>query len=83
MVRCANRSGTTVNALGGSTCCETHHFPGGSLHAPYELLSPLAVGKVMIKATKWRGSSSEAGRTISSADRNLFKCALQNRQTLP
>ena len=50
MVRYANRSGTTVSALDGSTCCETHHFPGGSLHAPYELLSPLTVCKVMIKA---------------------------------
>ena len=52
MVRCANRSGTTVTVFIGSTCCATHHFPGSSLHAPYELPPPLAVGKVTIKAPR-------------------------------
>ena len=34
----------------GSTPCVTHHFPAGSLHAPYGRRSLLAVGRVMIKA---------------------------------
>ena len=35
MVRCANRSRTARRFPKGSTPCVTHHFPGGSLHAPY------------------------------------------------
>ena len=50
MVRYANRSKTGVSVPKGSTPCVTHHFPAGSLHAPYDLLSPLVIGKVMIKA---------------------------------
>ena len=50
MVRYANRSKTGVSVPKGSTPCVTHHFPAGSLHAPYGPLSLLAVGKVMIKA---------------------------------
>ena len=37
MVRCANRSRTATNVSKGSTPCVTHHFPSGSLHAPYSL----------------------------------------------
>ena len=50
MVRYANRSKTGATLPEGSTPCVTHHFPAGSLHAPYDLLSLPAVGKVMIKA---------------------------------
>ena len=50
MVRYANRSKTRVSVLKSSTPCVTHHFPAGSLYAPYDLLSMLSVGKVMIKA---------------------------------
>ncbi len=51
MVRYANRSRTGASVPKGSTPCVTHHFPAGSLHAPYDLLSLLAVGKVTIKAS--------------------------------
>ena len=37
MVRCANRSRTAIGVFKGSTPCVTHHFPSGSLHAPYRL----------------------------------------------
>ncbi|MEI8371721.1 MAG: hypothetical protein WCJ35_02685 [Planctomycetota bacterium] len=50
MVRYANGSGTAVSAFSVSTSCATHHFPAGSLHAPYGLPSLPAVGKVMTKA---------------------------------
>ena len=49
MVRYANRSRIAIRVPNSSTPCATHHFPG-SLHAPYDLLPLLAVGKVMIKA---------------------------------
>ena len=39
MVRYANRSRTAKRVFGGLTPCATHHFPGGSLHAPYVLAS--------------------------------------------
>ena len=35
MVRYANRSRIEANVPKGSTPCVTHHFPAGSLHAPY------------------------------------------------
>ena len=37
MVRCANRSRTSISVLPGSTSCATRHFLSGSLHAPYIL----------------------------------------------
>jgi len=37
MVRYANTSKTAVSVLDGLTSCATHHFRGGSLHAPYGL----------------------------------------------
>ena len=37
MVRCANRSKTTISVFRGPTSCGTHHLPSGSLHAPYKV----------------------------------------------
>src|SRR5208282_1360403 len=34
MVRCANQSRSACRVVKGSTPCVTHHFAGGSLHAP-------------------------------------------------
>ncbi len=69
MVRYANRSRTGVSVPKGSTPCVTHHFPAGSLHAPYDLLSPLVIGKVMIKARPGQDIGplfSKSGKTPSN-----------------
>ena len=63
-MRYANGSKQRLSAFSVSTSCATHHLPGSSLYAPYNPLSPLAVGKVMNKARGMRPSPalrSEAG----------------------
>jgi len=50
MVRYANTSKTVVSVLDGSTSYAIHHFRGGSLYAPYGLLSLLALRHVTINA---------------------------------
>ncbi len=67
MVRYANRSRTGANVPNGSTPCVTHHFPAGSLHAPYDLLSLLAVGNVTIKAPRWKAEGVVALRVATNS----------------
>ena len=67
MVRYANRSRMAIRVPDGSTPrpwvhgARTHHFPG-SLHAPYDVLPLLAVGKAMINAQRILVPCRELGR---------------------
>ena len=74
MVRYANRSKISVSVLKGSTPCATHHFPGGSLHAPYDPLPLLAVGKLMIKAH----SIALTAKRLNSKSRAVQRMAKQS-----
>ena len=49
-MRYANQSKISVRVLKGSTPCATHHFPGGSLHAPYDPALLLRGGDRLVRS---------------------------------
>ena len=65
MVRLHDRLKTVVSVPKGSTPCATHHFPAGSLHAPYDLLSLLALRQFTIKAGKRKAATTRQRRVPS------------------
>ena len=85
MVRCANRSATVTSVLKGLTPCVTHHFPSGSLHAPYVSTSRspmfLLQGCLALRVMKYKYFGRPRRRSLPSF--RIIDCDIVRRVSRP
>ena len=74
MVRCANRSNSSLSVSESSTPCVTHHFPNGLLHVPYKLWLAIVV---LLAAAALSGCASPQWVTLRNVPRNPLGDELQ------